>query len=42
MVPTYMFYLPQDDQGNVLGEVIVSLPDGRIQTTNYNAHYYDG
>jgi len=32
----------QDDQGNVLGEVIVSLPDGRIQTTNYNAHYYDG
>jgi len=32
----------QDDNGNVFGEVVVSLPDGRIQTTNYNAHYYDG
>jgi len=32
----------QDEQGNIKGQVVVSLPDGRIQTTNYNAHYYDG
>jgi len=32
----------QDEQGNIVGEVVVSLPDGRIQTTNYNADFYDG
>merc|ERR1711892_1618167 len=32
----------QDNQGNVFGSVVVNLPDGRIQTTNYNADFYDG
>merc|ERR1711892_242761 len=32
----------QDEAGNVIGEVVVPLPDGRIQTTNYNPHFYDG
>merc|ERR1719244_1441621 len=32
----------QDADGNVVGEVVVALPDGRIQTTNYNADFYDG
>merc|ERR1711892_934957 len=32
----------QDDKGNVYGEVVVALPDGRVQTTNYNADFYDG
>merc|ERR1711892_533831 len=32
----------QDNKGNVFGEVVVALPDGRVQTTNYNADFYDG
>jgi hypothetical protein len=32
----------QDEEGNVFGSVVASLPDGRIQTTNYNADFYDG
>merc|ERR1711892_880447 len=32
----------QDERGNVIGEVVVSLPDGRVQTINYNADHYDG
>merc|ERR1719244_2551537 len=32
----------QDENGNVLGEVVVNLPDGRVQKTNYNADYKDG
>jgi len=32
----------QDERGNIKGEVIVSLPDGRIQTTNYRAEFYTG
>ena len=32
----------QDEEGNVVGEVVVALPDGRVQTTNYNADFYDG
>ena len=32
----------QDEEGNVFGSVVVTLPDGRIQTTNYNADFYDG
>merc|ERR1712123_359907 len=32
----------QDEEGNVVGEVVVALPDGRVQTTNYNADFYEG
>ena len=32
----------QDADGNIVGEVVVALPDGRIQTTQYNADFYDG
>ena len=32
----------QDGDGNIVGEVVVALPDGRIQTTQYNADFYDG
>merc|ERR1712123_263666 len=32
----------QDEKGNVVGEVVVALPDGRVQTTNYNADFYEG
>merc|ERR1719206_568255 len=32
----------QDEGGNISGEVVVSLPDGRIQTTTYSADYNTG
>ena len=31
-----------DSEGNVKGEVIISLPDGRVQTTKYKADYQKG
>ena len=32
----------QDASGNVHGQYVVRLPDGRLQTTTYTAHHLDG
>ena len=37
-----MLWLLQDEGGNISGEVVVALPDGRIQTTTYSADYDKG